>query len=27
MLIGYHDGDWILRGDPNEQLRLLCEGR
>lgn len=27
MLIGYHDGDWILRGDPNEQLRLLCERR
>lgn len=27
MLIGYHDGDWILRGDANEQLRLLCERR
>jgi hypothetical protein len=27
MLISYHDGDWILRGDPNEQLRLLCDRR
>jgi hypothetical protein len=25
MLISYRDGDWILRGDANEQLRLLSE--
>jgi hypothetical protein len=27
MLISYRDGDWILRGDPNEQLRILSARR